>query len=104
MIRGGNKNGVGKDYELCFFKALCCIISFSKDSFVVDVAVVAIVFCIVEEKFHRIIKKKRKWFTEKSSLHLRDSEWPRHPHMGIPGVNNPVSPSISKIQLYMILV
>lgn len=55
MIRGGNKNGVGKDYELCFFKALCCIISFSKDSFVVDVAVVAIVFCIVEEKFHRII-------------------------------------------------
>lgn len=59
MIKGGNKNWVGGDYVLCFFKALWYIISFSKDRFV-DVAVVAIVFCIAEEKFDRIIFKKRK--------------------------------------------
>lgn len=49
-------------------------------------------------------KIKKKMVHRKPSLCFQDSEGPRHSSMGITGVNTPVSLSLSKIQLYMIMV
>lgn len=65
-------------------------------------------FCTVEEKFNKkeiCLKRKKKENSSQKTLSLfQDSEGPRHSNMGITGVSNPVSLSLSKIQVYMRLV